>query len=277
MKSTDTYFNDASRMLVETTFISYEEKKKLAAEIGVDKESLGIDRIDQAILDKLWELELEVLRLMASGVRSMTLMDIAEDLRSGWLGLSSEAGSVEADFASDILTICSKNIESAAGLPAEIVRKIRESRKGFAIFALSAGHPVRVAGQSKGYVYGPVQTRDQQLSEGPGRQASEAPVYHRQDGIQYEDRDAGEIPVRKLHCPGRALRRHRCGSGVSQVHPVPGYEEELCQKKGEVCQEKEICAYIQQVCIRLPEIRYLEEDHGGGPEAYGPYDREQYN
>lgn len=157
MKSTDTYFNDASRMLVETTFISYEEKKKLAAEIGVDKESLGIDRIDQAIidrleddpeyirsryefkkasmpkiksvLDKLWELELEVLRLMASGVRSITLMDIASDLRRGWLGLSSEVGSVEADCAFDILTICSKNIESADGLPAEIVRKIRESRK----------------------------------------------------------------------------------------------------------------------------------------------------
>lgn len=157
MKSTDTYFNDASRMLVETTFISYEEKKKLAAEIGVDKESLGIDRIDQAIfdrleddpeyvrsryefqkasmpkiqsvLDKLWELELEVLRLMASGVRSIVLTDIAESLRSGWFRLSSEAGAVEADFAFDILTICSKNIESADGLPAEIVRKIRESRK----------------------------------------------------------------------------------------------------------------------------------------------------
>lgn len=157
MKSTDTYFNEASRMLVETTFISNEENKKLAAEIGVDKESLDIDKIDQAIinkleddpeyirsryelkkasmpkiqsvLDKLWDLELEELRLMASGVRSITLMDIAEDLRSGWLGLSSEAGSVEADFAFDILTICSKNIESADGLPAEIVRKIRESRK----------------------------------------------------------------------------------------------------------------------------------------------------
>lgn len=157
MKSTDTYFNEASRLLVETTFISYEEKKKLAAEIGVDGESLSIDRIDQAIinkleddpeyirsryefkkasmpkiqsvLDKLWDLELEVLRLMASGVRSITLQSIAEDLRSGWLGLSSEAGAVEADFTFDILSICSKNIESADGLPAEIVRKIRESRK----------------------------------------------------------------------------------------------------------------------------------------------------
>lgn len=157
MKSTDKYFNEASRLLVETTFISYEEKKKLAAEIGVDGESLSIDRIDQAIinkleddpeyirsryefkkasmpkiqsvLDELWDLEMEVLRLMASGVRSITLMDIAENLRSGWLGLSSEAGAVEADFTFDILSICSKNIESADGLPAEIVRKISESRK----------------------------------------------------------------------------------------------------------------------------------------------------
>lgn len=157
MKSTDKYFNEASRLLVETTFISYEEKKKLAAEIGVDGGSLSLDRIDQAIinkleddpeyirsryefkkasmpkiqsvLDKLWDLEMEVLRLMASGVRSITLMDIAENLRSGWLGLSSEAGAVEADFTFDILSICSKNIESADGLPAEIVRKIRESRK----------------------------------------------------------------------------------------------------------------------------------------------------
>lgn len=157
MKSTDKYFNEASRLLVETTFISYEEKKKLAAEIGVDGESLSLDRIDQAIinkleddpeyirsryefkkasmpkiqsvLDKLWDLEMEVLRLMASGVRSIMLQSIAEDLRSGWLGLSSEAGAVEADFTFDILSICSKNIESADGLPAEIVRKIRESRK----------------------------------------------------------------------------------------------------------------------------------------------------
>ena len=53
MKGTDTYFNEASRLLVETTFISYEEKKKLAAEIGVDSESLGLDRIDQAIINKL--------------------------------------------------------------------------------------------------------------------------------------------------------------------------------------------------------------------------------
>ena len=83
----------------------------------------------QSVLDKLWDLEMEVLRLMASGVRSITLMDIAENLRSGWLGLSSEAGSVEADFTFDILSICSKHIESADGLPAEIVRKIRESRK----------------------------------------------------------------------------------------------------------------------------------------------------
>lgn len=157
MKSTDKYFNEASRLLVETTFISYEEKKKLAAEIGVDGGSLSLDRIDQAIinkleddpeyirsryefkkasmpkiqsvLDKLWDLEIEVLRLMASGVRSITLMDIAENLRSGWFGLSSEAGAVEADFIFDILSICSKNIESADGLPSEIVRKIRESRK----------------------------------------------------------------------------------------------------------------------------------------------------
>ena len=136
---------------------------------------------------------------------------------------------------------------------------------------------MRVAGQSKGYVYGPVQARDQQLSEGPGRQASEAPGDYRQDGIQHEDRDAGKIPVRKLNRPGRALRRHRSGSGLSEIHPVPGYEEELCQEKEKVCQEKEICAYIQQVCIRLPEIRYLEEAHGGGPETYGPDDREQYN
>lgn len=83
----------------------------------------------QSVLDELWDLEMEVLRLMASGVRSITLMDIAENLRSGWLGLSSEAGAVEADFTFDILSICSKNIESADGLPAEIVRKISESRK----------------------------------------------------------------------------------------------------------------------------------------------------
>lgn len=53
MKSTDKYFNEASRLLVETTFISYEEKKKLAAEIGVDGGSLSLDRIDQAIINKL--------------------------------------------------------------------------------------------------------------------------------------------------------------------------------------------------------------------------------
>lgn len=157
MKSTDTYFKEASRLMSDTTFISYQEKKNLAAEIGVDNESLSIDRIDRAIIDKLecdpeyirsryefkkksmpkiqsvleklWDLELEVLRLMASGVRSETLECIAQDVRTGWLGLSSEAGSVDADFAFDILAICSKNIESTDGLPEEIVRKIRERRK----------------------------------------------------------------------------------------------------------------------------------------------------